>query len=306
MEQNTDNMQTNVNPIQEKSPMSSGIPSLVLGICSIVFSCGILGVIPGIIAIVLGNKNAQYDKKAKAGMILGIVGSVLALISIVIWLVMGTGVLVPLILKYNVTANGYNDADMYTTEWDDWMTEDLTAEPISTMETTENSTENSTEGSTESAGNVVVTDIEGYTPEYGTMLIGSDEVGYTYVPDDFYVFSEAGGTGYDNSVQYGNGQMIVGLNSMQTEYSAYDIAQVYAQAIYNNEAVDTSSIVLSTEQINGIYGYTMMAYFPADNCFLYTFIFDGTDGLSHYISVEFPGDGYTDLWKTVFYNYYLN
>ena len=284
--------------MEQKNP--SGIPSLVLGICSIVFSCGILGVIPGIIAIVLGNKNAQYDKKAKVGMILGIVGSVLSLISIVIWLLMGTAILAPLLVKNNVIAN--SNTNTYTTEWDDWMTEDLTAEPISTMEITENSTE----GSTESAGNVVVTDIEGYTPEYGTMLIGSDEVGYTYVPDDFYVFSEIGGTGFDNSVQYGNGQMIVGLNSMQTEYSAYDMAQAFAQATYDNEAVDSTSIVLSTEEINGIYGYTMMAYYPADNCFLYTFVFDGTDGLVHYNSVEFPGDGYTDLWKTVFYNYYLN
>ncbi len=284
--------------MEQKNP--SGIPSLVLGICSIVFSCGILGVIPGIIAIVLGNKNAQYDKKAKVGMILGIVGSVLSLISIVIWLLMGTAILAPLLVKNNVTAN--SNTNTYTTEWDDWMTEDLTAEPISTMEITENSTE----GSTESAGNVVVTDIEGYTPEYGTMLIGSDEVGYTYVPDDFYVFSEIGGTGFDNSVQYGNGQMVVGLNSMQTEYSAYDMAQAFAQATYDNEAVDSTSIVLSTEEINGIYGYTMMAYYPADNCFLYTFVFDGTDGLVHYNSVEFPGDGYTDLWKTVFYNYYLN
>lgn len=284
--------------MEQKNP--SGIPSLVLGICSIVFSCGILGVIPGIIAIVLGNKNAQYDKKAKVGMILGIVGSVLSLISIVIWLLMGTAILAPLLVKNNVTAN--SNTNTYTTEWDDWMTEDLTAEPISTMEITENSTE----GSTESAGNVVVTDIEGYTPEYGTMLIGSDEVGYTYVPDDFYVFSEIGGTGFDNSVQYGNGQMIVGLNSMQTEYSAYDMAQAFAQATYDNEAVDSTSIVLSTEEINGIYGYTMMAYYPADNCFLYTFVFDGTDGLVHYNSVEFPSDGYTDLWKTVFYNYYLN
>lgn len=284
--------------MEQKNP--SGIPSLVLGICSIVFSCGILGVIPGIIAIVLGNKNTQYDKKAKVGMILGIVGSVLSLISIVIWLLMGTAILAPLLVKNNVTAN--SNTNTYTTEWDDWMTEDLTAEPISTMEITENSTE----GSTESAGNVVVTDIEGYTPEYGTMLIGSDEVGYTYVPDDFYVFSEIGGTGFDNSVQYGNGQMIVGLNSMQTEYSAYDMAQAFAQATYDNEAVDSTSIVLSTEEINGIYGYTMMAYYPADNCFLYTFVFDGTDGLVHYNSVEFPGDGYTDLWKTVFYNYYLN
>lgn len=248
----------------------------------------------------LGNKNAQYDKKAKVGMILGIVGSVLSLISIVIWLLMGTAILAPLLVKNNVTAN--SNTNTYTTEWDDWMTEDLTAEPISTMEITENSTE----GSTESAGNVVVTDIEGYTPEYGTMLIGSDEVGYTYVPDDFYVFSEIGGTGFDNSVQYGNGQMIVGLNSMQTEYSAYDMAQAFAQATYDNEAVDSTSIVLSTEEINGIYGYTMMAYYPADNCFLYTFVFDGTDGLVHYNSVEFPSDGYTDLWKTVFYNYYLN
>lgn len=284
--------------MEQKNP--SGIPSLVLGICSIVFSCGILGVIPGIIAIVLGNKNAQYDKKAKVGMILGIVGSVLSLISIIIWLLMGTAILAPLLVKNNVTAN--SNTNTYTTEWDDWMTEDLTAEPISTMEITENSTE----GSTESAGNVVVTDIEGYTPEYGTMLIGSDEVGYTYVPDDFYVFSEIGGTGFDNSVQYGNGQMVVGLNSMQTEYSAYDMAQAFAQATYDNEAVDSTSIVLSTEEINGIYGYTMMAYYPADNCFLYTFVFDGTDGLVHYNSVEFPGDGYTDLWKTVFYNYYLN
>lgn len=284
--------------MEQKNP--SGIPSLVLGICSIVFSCGILGVIPGIIAIVLGNKNTQYDKKAKVGMILGIVGSVLSLISIVIWLLMGTAILAPLLVKNNVTAN--SNTNTYTTEWDDWMTEDLTAEPISTMEITENSTE----GSTESTGNVVVTDIEGYTPEYGTMLIGSDEVGYTYVPDDFYVFSEIGGTGFDNSVQYGNGQMVVGLNSMQTEYSAYDMAQAFAQATYDNEAVDSTSIVLSTEEINGIYGYTMMAYYPADNCFLYTFVFDGTDGLVHYNSVEFPGDGYTDLWKTVFYNYYLN
>ena len=304
MEPNTENMQTNVNPAQEEPKNPSGTPSLVLGICSIVFSCGILGVIPGIIAIVLGNKNTQYDKKAKVGMILGIVGSVLSLISIVIWLLMGTAILAPLLVKNNVTAN--SNTNTYTTDWDDWMTEDLTAEPISTIEITENSTENSTEGSTEAAGNVVVTDIEGYTPEYGTMLIGSDEVGYTYVPDDFYVFSEIGGTGFDNSVQYGNGQMIVGLNSMQTEYSAYDMAQAFAQATYDNEAVDSTSIVLSTEEINGIYGYTMMAYYPADNCFLYTFVFDGTDGLVHYNSVEFPGDGYTDLWKTVFYNYYLN
>lgn len=283
---------------------NKGLLSLILGIISILFSCVIVGIIPGIISIISGIKNKQGDKKAKVGLILGIVGTALSLIGIIIWIIAGAALVARLSDRDDFVGTG-DSYDYSSYDYDieeDYYNDDVIEENDNIGDISSD-----TEADTEQEDNVVITDIDGYTPDYDIMLIGSDEVGYTYVPSNFLPFQETGGTGFDNSVQYAYGYEIIGLNSMVSEYDAYTFAQALASTAYSNDAVDHDSIILSTENINGIYGYSIMEYYPGDNMYLYIFVFDGEDGLLHYNSVEFINGGdYNDLWETVFYNYYLN
>lgn len=73
---------------EPEKPAGISIAALVLGICSIVFCCmWYVSLITGVVAIVLGVKakkdNAGKQGMAKAGMICGIVGIVLAVLYIV-------------------------------------------------------------------------------------------------------------------------------------------------------------------------------------------------------------------------------
>lgn len=77
------NVQQPVQPAEGKNPMA--VASLVLGIVSCVFSfCGVwlalIGLVGGVIAIVLAVKGRKIQAKkgmATAGLILGIIGTVL-------------------------------------------------------------------------------------------------------------------------------------------------------------------------------------------------------------------------------------
>ena len=70
----------------------TGLISMILGIASIVLGC--VGIIPlPIAAIVLANitKNnvGEYTPKAKVGLITGIIGAVLCVISCIVWFMIG-------------------------------------------------------------------------------------------------------------------------------------------------------------------------------------------------------------------------
>lgn len=60
-------------PVQQ----SKATAALVLGIISLVFNACF---VPGILAIVWGSKEKDYDSKANAGFILGIIGTVLSFV----------------------------------------------------------------------------------------------------------------------------------------------------------------------------------------------------------------------------------
>lgn len=89
----------------QKSPLPNATTVLVLGICSIVFSCVFVGLIPGIIGIVLAGKGRKMYKEApslydgygqlNAGYIMSIIGtciSALYVLYLIIWvIILGTG-----------------------------------------------------------------------------------------------------------------------------------------------------------------------------------------------------------------------
>ena len=71
---------------------------MILGIASIVTSCGGLGLICAIIDLVLcgqlGNEYPELPQQAKVGKVLGIIGLVLSIIALIVWIIVGvtTGV----------------------------------------------------------------------------------------------------------------------------------------------------------------------------------------------------------------------
>lgn len=80
-----------------KVPLPNATAVLVLGICSIVFSCFFVGLILGIIGIVLSGKGRKMYKDApglyegygqlNAGFIMSIIGTCLGALYIVYWLI---------------------------------------------------------------------------------------------------------------------------------------------------------------------------------------------------------------------------
>ena len=80
----------------EKQNAAGSVASLVLGICSIVFSCGIVGLILGIIGLAQSKKakaaiaedpNLGGAGLAKGGKITSIIGIVLGAVAIFYWVV---------------------------------------------------------------------------------------------------------------------------------------------------------------------------------------------------------------------------
>lgn len=85
MDETNNVVNTTFQSSQQEPPAGISIAALILGICSIVFCCfWYVSLITGIIAIILGVKakkdNAGKQGMAKAGMICGIIGLVLAVV----------------------------------------------------------------------------------------------------------------------------------------------------------------------------------------------------------------------------------
>lgn len=284
----------------EKKPTDTA--SLILGIVSIVFSASCFGVIPGVLAIVFGYKNRSVNTRAKAGMITGIIGTCL---SVVLGLLISVIVAICVVSAVKERDNSYYDDCGYEDYYDDY-NEPVTEYINNDLESTAESVmpEDLTEFEGEQVADVVINNT-GYVPDYTTKVIGSAEVGYTIVPDNYYEFHESGGHAFTNVVQYSYGFSVVGLCSAPTSTIAYEFAKSLEEYSRSSADVDQSSIQVSTEEINGIYGYKKVVYYPADDMYLITFVFDGEDGLLHYISVEYPAyDTVQDLWETVMYNYH--
>lgn len=82
--------------MNQKITLHNSTTVLVLGICSIVFSCVFAGLVLGIIGLVLGNKskkifnqNPEYYEgygNLNAGYIMSIIGTVLGGLSLIYWL----------------------------------------------------------------------------------------------------------------------------------------------------------------------------------------------------------------------------
>lgn len=90
------------------------IASVVLGIVSLIVCLSPLSIICGIIAVILGKKamNETYKEKGKAGFILGIVGSILSLATLIIALIFAFGmggIMAPQLIKYTEMSNQAND-----------------------------------------------------------------------------------------------------------------------------------------------------------------------------------------------------
>ena len=89
--------QSQYQPPTPKPQLPNAVPVLVLGICSIVFGCFLVGVILGIIGIVLSSKGrkiykenpAAYDGYGmlNAGFIMSIIGTILGGLYVVYWLI---------------------------------------------------------------------------------------------------------------------------------------------------------------------------------------------------------------------------
>lgn len=92
-------MDNNVNNTGNQTP-GKAVAALILGIASIVTSCGGLGLICAIIDLVLcgqlGNEYPELPQQAKVGKVLGIIGLVLSIIALIVWIIVGvtTGVAV--------------------------------------------------------------------------------------------------------------------------------------------------------------------------------------------------------------------
>lgn len=73
--------------VQQSS--GKGVACLILGICSIVFSCGgIVGIVCAIISMVLSKQMAavaELTGPAKVGKILGIIGLVMSILGLLFW-----------------------------------------------------------------------------------------------------------------------------------------------------------------------------------------------------------------------------
>lgn len=86
-----DNNQVTPTNDGEKTP-GKAIACLILGICSIVFSCGGIGLICAIIGLVLNGQLAkemgEVPQQAKIGKILCIVGLVLTVIAVIALIIM--------------------------------------------------------------------------------------------------------------------------------------------------------------------------------------------------------------------------
>ena len=86
-----DNSNYEGNQPAQQTP-GKAIACLILGICSIVFSCsGIVGLVCGIIDLVLSKKLvsevAELPGQAKVGKTLGIIGLIISIIGILVWVV---------------------------------------------------------------------------------------------------------------------------------------------------------------------------------------------------------------------------
>lgn len=286
---------------------SKGIVSLIIGICSIILSClAPFGVAAGIVSIVMGKKVKDTDQKGKVGFILGVVGTVLSIAilftSLIVLLFIGMSSKKE--LSYDDSHDSYISSSTSTGDggWSSGGMDDLSSEEFF-YSSTEDSSED-TSSSDSDFDNIVTSS---YTPAYETMEVGDDTVGYCLVPANFNHFVEAGGTMFPNAVQYARGYIVIGMQSGTTGGLT---AEMFHEALEtdfkSNPDVDPTSIVSTKESINGIEGYKLVVYYPADAIYLNTFLFDGTDGQLHYISVEYPASEteYYDLFETVVYNYH--
>lgn len=263
--------------INEQKLQTKGLVSLITGIGSVVLSCLFpLGLAAGIVAIISGNQSREKDNRGKYGFVLGIIGSALSLVAVIVCLI----ILILTVPHRNNTTTSSNGG------WTNTNT-------IST-ETTE---------ADDTFDNVVTSS---YTPAYETMEVGDDTVGYCQVPANFCSFIEAGGTMFPNAVQYAYGYIVVGMQAGDAGLTAADFNYALNEIAKENPDVDSSSIISTKESINGIAGYKRIVYYPADDMYLITFTFDGEDGILHYISVEYPASEteYSDLFETVVYNYH--
>ena len=302
----------------EKKNSWQAISALVLGILSIITSCGGIGLIFGILAIVFSlmdkKNNGEGNKLASAGQITGIIGTSLTAIAIIIFffVVISSGLAISdFVSNYNSSDydNDYDWDSDYDLE-DDWL---YITEVPSTEDRTEDTT---TEGSdtdytstldmfTDGAF-MIEEDTNSYTPEYELKRVGNSDIGYSYVPNLFVNFQEIGGLGFEYSEQYSSLQYdIVGISSDDTTHAqalAQSLSYYIAAEAYGGADPDTA--VYSKETFGGYEGYAIKVYYPDEDMWVYMFMFDDENDRGHFMSVEFHADGqYADLWKTVFYNF---
>lgn len=285
---------------------SKGLVALITGIVSIVLSClSPLGIVAGIVAIINGNTSKNIDKRGKIGFILGVIGSVLSVAVLIIGL---TVTLIVVVGNSLSTHSSYDSSYFVTqeTQSDGW--DGNSHDVFSNTENTEDiSGLHNDENLDFSAGDFDNVITSSYTPAYETIEVGDDAVGYCQVPANFYRFTEAGGTMLPNAVQYAYGYIVIGMQSGTTGgLSAKTFHEALLSDSKTNPDIDPDSVVATKESINGIEGYKLVVYYPADSIYLNTFVFDGTDGQLHYISVEYPASetDYSDLFETVVYNYH--
>lgn len=287
--------------INEQKPQTKGLVSLITGIGSVVLSCLFpLGLAAGIVAIISGNQSREKDNRGKYGFILGIIGSALSLVAVIVCLII---LILTVPHRNNTTSSngGWTNTNTISTEA---MTTERTTEQIATADTdTSMEASSETTEADDTFDNVVTSS---YTPAYETMEVGDDTVGYCLVPSNFSHFTEVGGTMLPNAVQYAYGYIVIGMQSGDVGLTAADFNYALNEIAKENPDVDSSSIVSTKESINGIAGYKRIVYYPADDMYLITFTFDGEDGILHYISVEYPASEteYSDLFETVVYNYH--
>ncbi len=134
-----------------------------------------------------------------------------------------------------------------------------------------------------------------------TQRIGSDEVGYVDVPDDFVKFKNDVDLG-EGTIQYSdaNGKNIVTLQYFDD--SRLD-AELVAGSMYmqfeEDSNVDQDSLTSATVKLDGREAYQVYCYYPDEDIFVVTWSFTSPDDdYIHYVAVEFTSDN-MDLFEMV-------
>lgn len=133
------------------------------------------------------------------------------------------------------------------------------------------------------------------------LLIGDANYGYLEIPNTWKKFYDVDN---NDSIQYTyDNQFIVSLNYFkETKFTAQQYASNYMYNKKNSsEVTNVTGEKVKIGKNNSYDAYKISMYYPKDNVYLITYLFDAEDNKVHYIAVEGPkeydGIKIDDLYK---------